>query len=112
MLSADGALGLVFNGEIYGYRGIRRALGAKKRDIVMQFLVETVVLSTSGGVLGILLGVAVPYFVEMASGMPTIVTVHSLILSFGISAGVGIIFGLYPAHRAADMDPIEALRHE
>ena len=92
--------------------GIRRALGAKKRDIVMQFLVETVVLSTSGGVLGILLGVAVPYFVEMASGMKTIITVHSLILSFGISAGVGIIFGLYPANRAADMDPIEALRHE
>ncbi len=92
--------------------GIRRALGAKRRDIVVQFLIETVVLSTSGGLLGIALGVAIPFGVESASGMKTIVTPYSLVLSFGISALVGVIFGLYPARRAAMMDPIEALRRE
>jgi putative ABC transport system permease protein len=92
--------------------GIRRALGAKKRDIVTQFLVETVVLSTAGGIFGIMLGVAIPYVVESASGMKTIITAYSLVLSFGISAAVGVIFGLYPASRAAEMDPIEALRRE
>ncbi len=92
--------------------GIRRALGAKKRDIVTQFLVETVVLSTTGGLLGIVLGVAVPWVVESMSGMPTIITTWSLLISFGISAGIGIVFGLYPANRAAAMDPIEALRRE
>ncbi|MBN1443280.1 MAG: ABC transporter permease [Planctomycetes bacterium] len=92
--------------------GIRRALGAKRRDIVTQFLVETVVLSTLGGFFGIALGVAIPYVVEATSGMKTIVTLYSLVLSFGISAAVGVIFGLYPASRAAAMDPIEALRRE
>jgi putative ABC transport system permease protein len=92
--------------------GIRRALGAKARDILTQFLVETVVLSTAGGVLGIALGLLIPYLVESASGMKTIVTPHSIALSFGISAAVGVIFGLYPARRAASMDPIEALRRE
>jgi putative ABC transport system permease protein len=92
--------------------GIRRALGAKKRDIVTQFLVETVVLSTAGGIFGIILGITIPYVVESASGMKTIITPWSLALSFGISAAVGVIFGLYPANRAAAMDPIEALRRE
>jgi putative ABC transport system permease protein len=92
--------------------GIRRALGAKRRDIALQFLVETVVLSTAGGLLGILLGVAVPHVVESTSGMKTIITPWSLAVSFTISAGVGVVFGLYPATRAASMDPIQALRHE
>ncbi|MBI4584218.1 MAG: ABC transporter permease [Planctomycetes bacterium] len=92
--------------------GIRRALGAKRRDIVSQFLVETVVLSTAGGLLGILLGVAIPFVVEAMSGLKTIITTFSLILSFGISAAVGIIFGIYPATKAASLDPIEALRRE
>jgi len=92
--------------------GIRRALGAKKRDIQTQFLVETVVLSTSGGLFGIFLGIAIPFIVESASGMKTIVTAYSIVLSFGISAAVGVIFGIYPASRAAAMDPIEALRRE
>ena len=92
--------------------GIRRALGAKKQDIVVQFLVETVVLSTSGGLFGLFLGVSVPMVVEHASGMRTIVTLTSLVLSFCISVTVGIVFGIYPAGRAAGLDPIEALRHE
>ena len=92
--------------------GVRRALGAKRRDIMLQFLVETVVLSTAGGILGVALGIAIPYVVEASSGMKTIVTPWSVLLSFGISAAVGVIFGLYPARRAAEMDPIEALRRE
>ena len=92
--------------------GIRRALGAKRRDIISQFLIETIVLSTSGGLVGIILGVAVPFIVEATAEMKTIVTPLSLVLSFGISVAVGVVFGIYPARRAAFMDPIEALRRE
>jgi putative ABC transport system permease protein len=92
--------------------GIRRALGAKRRDITMQFLVETVVLSTTGGVLGIVLGIAIPLVVKQLSGIDAVISLWSVALAFGISTAIGVIFGLYPARRAALMDPIEALRHE
>lgn len=92
--------------------GIRRALGAKKRDIIVQFLSETLILTLAGGILGIILGSSIPFFVTYFGHMPTIITSTSLILAFGISAIVGITFGLYPAYRAANMDPIESLRHE
>jgi putative ABC transport system permease protein len=92
--------------------GIRRALGAKRRHIVTQFLVETVVLSAGGGLLGVALGLAIPLAVEHWAEMRTIVTPQAPLFAFGISAGIGILFGLYPAWRAAHMDPVEALRHE
>jgi putative ABC transport system permease protein len=92
--------------------GIRRALGAKRRDIVTQFLVETVTLSGSGGILGVVLGVTIPWFVSHFAGMKTITTLWAPVLAFGISAAVGVVFGIYPAMRAANMDPVEALRHE
>jgi putative ABC transport system permease protein len=92
--------------------GIRRACGAKKRDIIFQFLSETLLLTLSGGVLGMVLGSAIPLLVTHFGQMRTVVTTGSLILAFGISAAVGITFGLYPACRAANMDPIESLRHE
>jgi putative ABC transport system permease protein len=92
--------------------GIRRALGAKRRHIVAQFLVETVVLSVGGGILGILLGLSIPLAVEHFAKMRTIVTPAAPVIAFAISAGIGIVFGLYPAWRAANMDPVEALRHE
>lgn len=92
--------------------GIRRALGATRRDIVTQFLVEAVLLSGAGGVFGVVLGIAVPLVVTWFAGMKTIITFWSPLIAFTISALVGIAFGLYPAMRAAEMDPVEALRHE
>ncbi len=92
--------------------GIRRALGAKRRDITLQFLVETVVLSIGGGLVGIAVGICVPILVSHLTTMKTIITLWSVLLAFGISGAVGIIFGLYPAKAAARLDPIEALRHE
>ncbi len=92
--------------------GIRRAIGAKRRQIIGQFLIETVVLSTVGGFIGLTIGVSIPAVITFFAQMPTVVTPFSLILSVGISMAIGIIFGLYPAVRAANLDPIVALRHE
>ncbi len=92
--------------------GIRRAIGAKRKQIIRQFLMETVVLSSLGGFIGMLLGLMIPMLITHFAGMPTIVTPLSLLVSLGISMGIGIIFGLYPAARAAALDPIVALRHE
>jgi putative ABC transport system permease protein len=114
--------------------GIRRALGAHQRDIINQFLTETIVLSGSGGMIGILMGLATPFafqgikytvqnfildrstgespMAKIFSDMEPRIAIWSLPVAFGISVGIGIIFGLYPARSAAKMDPIEALRHE
>lgn len=92
--------------------GIRRALGAKKRDIIVQFLSESLIMTLSGGLFGIALGFLLPMMVSHFANMPTIITYKSLVLAFGISGAVGVVFGLYPAYRAARMDPIESLRHE
>ena len=92
--------------------GVRRALGAKRWDITFQFLVETVILSATGGVLGVALGIVLPWIVSNFSNIDTVVQWWSVVLAFSISVGIGVVFGLYPARRAAMMDPIEALRHE
>jgi putative ABC transport system permease protein len=92
--------------------GVRRALGAKRRHITMQFLVETVVLSVGGGLIGVVVGIIVPLLVSQLTTMKIIITPWSVLLAFGISGAVGIIFGIYPAKSAARLDPIEALRHE
>ncbi len=92
--------------------GIRRAIGAKRKQIIYQFLIEAVVLSTIGGLIGLGLGVLIPFLITHFSGMPTVLTANGVVLPLLISMAVGIIFGLYPAMHAARVDPIIALRHQ
>jgi putative ABC transport system permease protein len=92
--------------------GIRRAIGAKRRQIIYQFLIETVVLSTTGGIIGLGVGVLIPFLITIFSGMVTILTLWGILLPLLISMLIGILFGLYPAIHAAQVDPIVALRHE
>jgi putative ABC transport system permease protein len=92
--------------------GIRQAIGATKRDIVLQFLMEATLLSLSGGLIGIILGLALSKIIMEVTDILTIVSPLSVIISFGVSASVGIIFGYMPSQRAAAQDPVESLRHE
>ena len=92
--------------------GIRRAIGARRNQIIGQFLTETVVLSSVGGIIGVGMGLLIPTVITHFADLPTIVTAWSIVLSLSISVAIGIIFGMYPAYRAAMLDPIVALRHE
>ena len=92
--------------------GLRLSIGAKKSDIVQQFLFEAIMISVSGGVIGVILGITMAYVVSEFAGIPTIITLTSIILSFGVAATVGLIFGIAPARRAASQDPITSLRYE
>jgi putative ABC transport system permease protein len=92
--------------------GIRKAVGGTRRDILLQFLVEAVLLSSAGGAMGIALGFVAARSISAVAGWATIVTPESVLLASGVAASVGIFFGLYPAQRAAGLDPIAALRHE
>ncbi len=92
--------------------GIRRATGATRRDVAFQFLSEAIIISITGGVIGIVLGVAFAMIITRTTGILTIVTPLSIIVSFGVSAFVGILFGYMPAKRASDQDPVESLRYE
>ncbi|MEN7547230.1 ABC transporter permease [Rapidithrix thailandica] len=92
--------------------GLRISLGAKRADIISQFLFEAVLISLSGGFIGIVLGVSMAYLVSNIADIPTIVSPTSVIVSFGVAAGVGLIFGITPAKRAASQDPITCLRYE
>ncbi|UII20337.1 ABC transporter permease [Fulvivirga ligni] len=92
--------------------GLRLSLGARKSDIVNQFLFESVMISVTGGIIGIILGVTLAYVVSEFADIPTIVSITSIILSFGVAATVGLIFGIAPARRAAQQDPISSLRYE
>jgi len=92
--------------------GIRMAVGARSRDILLQFLVEAVVLSLAGGVLGVMLGVASSRIISAFVHWPTIISLSSILLASFFSIAIGVFFGLYPARRAASLDPIEALRYE
>jgi putative ABC transport system permease protein len=92
--------------------GIRRALGAKKRDIALQFLVEAVALTCGGGLIGVVVGIGLAWSVKRFFGVPTMVMPWAPVLAFAVSVLVGIVSGLYPARRAANLDPIEALRRD
>lgn len=90
--------------------GLRRALGATNRDIVVQFLFEAVLVSIIGGILGVFLGIAAAKAISTAADIPTIISWWSILLSFGVAASIGLVFGIFPARKAARLDPIEALR--
>jgi multidrug efflux pump subunit AcrA (membrane-fusion protein) len=92
--------------------GVRRAVGARKRDVLRKFLVEAVLISFAGGSLGVGCGFGLSRLVAMMAGWSTIVTLNSILLVFLVSVSVGLIFGIYPAAKAARLDPVEALRYE
>jgi putative ABC transport system permease protein len=92
--------------------GTRRALGATERDIMGQFLNETVLISVAGGMIGIALGIVMAKGINLYAGWDTVIALYSVMVAFGISALIGIVFGLYPARKAAKMNPIAALRFE
>jgi len=92
--------------------GLRKALGAKKKIIITQFLIEAIILTCLGGIIGVMLGIAFSYGYSVVTGSPFVVAVQSIFLAFVVSAGIGILFGWYPANRAANLQPIEALRYE
>lgn len=92
--------------------GVRMALGAKPGDVLLQFLVEAVVLSVSGGVLGIIAGVTASWAFSRFGGMAALVSAESIVLAFSFSLVTGLFFGGYPAYRASRLDPIAALRYE
>lgn len=92
--------------------GLRKAIGAKRKDINMQFLAEAIALTLVGGLLGILLGILISLIVNYSGVLETSVSMGSVLLAFGVSATIGIVFGYYPAKRAAGLNPIDALRYE
>jgi putative ABC transport system permease protein len=92
--------------------GVRRAVGARQRDIVRQFVVEAVMISFAGGLVGIVLGFTMSELIAWFAGWSTVVTVSSILLAFVVSITVGLVFGIYPAVKAARLDPVEAIRYE
>ncbi len=92
--------------------GLRKAIGARTRDITLQFLTEAIVLTGVGGLAGILLGIGIAVAVNRYSPLPAAVTAWSVVLAFGVSVAVGVVFGVWPARRAGRLDPVAALRHE
>ncbi|MFZ5824558.1 MAG: ABC transporter permease [Bacillota bacterium] len=92
--------------------GIRKAIGAKKHDVLLQFLIEALILSVTGGLIGMAMGYGGAAVIARVLGFPAVITADSVVLAFGFSAAVGVIFGFYPAFRASNLDPIEALRRD
>jgi len=92
--------------------GLRKALGAKKKVITTQFLIESMLLTFSGGIVGVILGVVASYFIANLTNSPFVVSPEAIGLAFVVSVAIGILFGWYPARRAANLQPIEALRYE
>ena len=92
--------------------GIRKALGAKKKDILFQFIIESLTLSSIGGIIGIILGATAAYFIAQAGGWPFIMSLPIVLLAFSFSLAVGMFFGIYPAYRASKLDPVDALSYE
>ncbi len=92
--------------------GLRKALGAKDSTVVQQFLIEAIILTVGGGIVGMLFGILLSYIITLVIHLPFSVSLSSILLAIGVSCGIGILFGWYPARKAADLSPIEALRYE
>ena len=92
--------------------GLLKAIGAKKSNILFQFLIESVVVTLLGGIVGMLLGIIVTFIASSMLSIPFVVSLSSILLAIGVSAAVGIVFGWYPARQAAELQPIDALRYE
>jgi putative ABC transport system permease protein len=92
--------------------GIRQAIGATKRDIILQFLTEATMISITGGLIGIVVGIVLSRLIMGLTAIPTLVSLWSVVISFGVSATVGIAFGFMPARRASQEEPVASLRHE
>ena len=92
--------------------GLRMAIGAKDRDILMQFLIESVLISITGGVLGVIIGIIATFSIKYFAGWPVTITMISIVISFAVCTITGVFFGWYPARKAAQADPINALRYE
>jgi putative ABC transport system permease protein len=92
--------------------GLRKALGAKKRDIITQFLIESIILTFLGGIIGMIIGILLSFTISKIIGLPFTISVGSIGLAIGVSGAIGILFGWYPARKAANLQPIEALRYE
>jgi putative ABC transport system permease protein len=92
--------------------GLRMAVGARGKDVTRQFLTEAVAISLAGGAVGVVLGLVASYLISSTLRWATVVSPASVFIAFGVSAAVGVLFGWYPARRAAELDPIDALRHE
>lgn len=92
--------------------GLRKALGAKKKAIIYQFLTEAILLTIIGGILGMILGIIISYVLSKIMSLPFTVSFNSIALAIGVSGVIGVVFGWYPAKKASDLQPIEALRYE
>jgi putative ABC transport system permease protein len=92
--------------------GVRKALGARRNDILLQFLIESGILALVGGVIGVALGVGVAKVITLAIAFPSVIAPWSIFVALFVATGVGLFFGVYPAHKAANLDPITALRAE
>jgi putative ABC transport system permease protein len=114
LVGGIGIMNIMLASVVERYReiGVRRAVGAHKLDINLQFLTEALTISVSGGILGIIGGIVLSYIIEISAGITTVITIASVLLSFFVAVAVGIIFGFFPAKKAAEQDPVNALRHE
>jgi putative ABC transport system permease protein len=92
--------------------GIRRAVGAPRRAIVRQYLLEATMISCAGGLVGVVAGVVLSWIIGRLAGWTTLVSLSSIVLAFSVSVAIGLVFGVYPARRAAALDPVEALHYE
>ncbi|TNE71384.1 FtsX-like permease family protein [bacterium] len=114
LVGGIGIMNIMFASVVERYKeiGTRMAIGARKLDIKLQFLTEALVISLSGGIAGILFGISLSYIIESATEIKTLVSLVSIVISFGVSISVGLVFGIFPAIKAAEQEPADVLRYE